>query len=210
MSSRGDRPGASERKRADARRNIEAIVEAGVECLSVDADASVAEIAERAGVGRVTLYGHFPGRVELVEAVLSRCVEDAEAALDGVDMSGDPMEALGRLIGSTWQHVNRLRSVLTAAKASLPPDRIRVHHARPAERIGTLIERGRESGCFRSDLDVTWLTVVVQDVIHAAAVEVETGRLEDGAASDVITATVLAALTPPGAPVPERSTARAR
>lgn len=43
-------------KRADAQRNIEAILDAAAVCLSGNPEASIAEIAQTAGVGRVTLY----------------------------------------------------------------------------------------------------------------------------------------------------------
>ena len=49
-------------KRSDALRNIEAILEAATTCLARDPDASVNSIAQAAGVGRVTLYGHFESR----------------------------------------------------------------------------------------------------------------------------------------------------
>lgn len=53
-------PGAT--RRADAQQNVERILDAAIDCLSRDSDASVVQIAQAAGVGRVTLYGHFrPG-----------------------------------------------------------------------------------------------------------------------------------------------------
>ena len=49
-------------QRADARRNVAAILDAAVLCLTRNPDASIADIAEAAGVGRVTVYGHFKTR----------------------------------------------------------------------------------------------------------------------------------------------------
>ncbi|MEH1130844.1 TetR/AcrR family transcriptional regulator, partial [Micromonospora sp. CPCC 206061] len=59
-------------RRADARQNAEKIVQAAVTCLGRSAEASMNDIAQEAGVGRVTLYGHFPSREALVEAALIR------------------------------------------------------------------------------------------------------------------------------------------
>ncbi|WP_353507159.1 TetR family transcriptional regulator [Gordonia sp. ABSL11-1] len=58
-SARSDHGAATRPKRADALHNVEAILDAATRRLAVDPDASVNEIAEEAGVGRITLYGHF-------------------------------------------------------------------------------------------------------------------------------------------------------
>jgi TetR/AcrR family transcriptional repressor of mexCD-oprJ operon len=60
---------SARRRRADAERSIGAIVEAAVESFRRRPDVTMSEIASAAGVGRVTLYAHFPSREALVEAV---------------------------------------------------------------------------------------------------------------------------------------------
>ena len=49
--------------RADARRNIELILDAAEACLTRNPDASMSDIAAEAGLGRVTIYGHFTSRL---------------------------------------------------------------------------------------------------------------------------------------------------
>lgn len=70
MPATGSRPSPPARpQRADARRNTASILDAAVLCLTRNPDASVAEIAKAASVGRVTLYGHFKTRAELVDGL---------------------------------------------------------------------------------------------------------------------------------------------
>ena len=185
-------------KRADAPRNIEAILDAALDCLSRQPDASVGEIAQAAGVGRVTLYGHFPSRAELVDAAFVRAIEEGETVLAAVDLSGDPRRALVRLIEASWMLVNRSRSLLLAAQNTLPPGRIRTLHANPADRVERLLERGQAEGAFRTDLPMSWLVATLQNVMHGAADEIHAGRLSPDDAAGLIAATVLAAFTPPG------------
>lgn len=189
-------------KRADAQRNIVAIVDAATECLSRDPAASTSEIAKTAGVGRVTLYGHFPSRSDLVDAVFVQAIERGEAALSEVDLTGDPREAMARLIESSWHLVNRFRSLLVAAHEALPPGRIRELHADPMIRVERLIERGQSEGVFRTDLPTSWLVGVTHSVMHGAADEINTGRLAADDAAEYIAATILAAFTSPGDRVP--------
>ncbi|MBM0260318.1 TetR/AcrR family transcriptional regulator [Micromonospora sp. 4G55] len=189
-------------RRADAQRSIAAILEAAVIALSRNPEASVSEIAKAAGVGRVTLYGHFPNRADLVEAALDHAIEQGHAALDAVDLTGDTRQALTRLIDSSWLLVNQSRSLLLAAQTVLPPSRIRDLHAGPVERVEGLVRRGQDDGVFRSDLSTSWLVGVMHNVMHTAADEINAGRLDPEQAGAFITATVLAAFTPPGRRVP--------
>ena len=189
-------------RRADAQRNIAAILEAASDCLTRDPAASTSEIAKAAGVGRVTLYGHFPSRAELVDAVFMHAIETGEESLGQVDLTGDPRAALTRLIESSWHLVDRYRSLLLAAQDMLPPGRVRELHADPMARVERLIERGRTEGVFRTDLPTSWLVSVMHNVMHGAAADLHAGRITSDEAAPYITATILAAYTSPGATVP--------
>lgn len=189
-------------KRADAQRSIAAILDAATESLSRNPEASVSEIAKVAGVGRVTLYGHFPSRADLVDAAFAHAIGEGHAALEAVDLTGDARQALGRLIESSWHLVDRFRSLLLAAQGVLPPGRIRALHAEPMDRVQRLVERGQSEGVFRDDLPISWLVGTLHSVMHNAADEINAGRLTTDQAAPAITATILAAFTPPGHQVP--------
>jgi TetR/AcrR family transcriptional regulator, mexCD-oprJ operon repressor len=107
--------------------------------------------------GRITLYGHFRTRADLVDAVLVRTVQQADAILDATDTSGDPAEALARLVASSWQLVHQFRNILLAAQRELPAERIRGVHDRILRRVQSLIEQGQRAGTFRRDMPRQWL-----------------------------------------------------
>ncbi|GAA1144387.1 hypothetical protein GCM10009630_48660 [Kribbella jejuensis] len=194
---------ATTTRRADAQRNIAAILTAAAECLSRNPAASTSEIAKAAGVGRVTLYGHFPSRAELVDAVFVQAIATGEETLGQVDLTGEPRAALARLIESSWQLVDQFRSLLIAAEEALPPGRVRELHADPMARVERLLERGRSEGAFRTDLPTSWLVSIMHNVMHGAASDILAGRISSADAAPYITATLLAAYTPPGERVPD-------
>lgn len=67
----GERPSSPGPRRADARRNRDKLVAAaGAVIAEAGAEASLEEVARRAGVGSATLHRHFPSRAALLEAVL--------------------------------------------------------------------------------------------------------------------------------------------
>jgi TetR/AcrR family transcriptional regulator, mexCD-oprJ operon repressor len=194
--------GSTREMRSDARRNITAILNAALDCLARDPQANIVDIAQAAGVGRVTLYGHFATRSQLIEAAFVHALRQAEETLDTIDLSGDPRDALSTLAASSWQIMDRYRGALAAAQRELPLGRIRSHVDEPMERVASLIGRGQRAGVFRADLPVEWMVSLFYTVMHGAVSEIAAGRLSAQDAAHVINATLLAAYTPPGSAVP--------
>lgn len=178
------------RRRADAERSIARIVSAARDSLSRDPSASIDDIAKAAGVGRMTLYGHFPNRAELVDAALADALRAGEEVLAGVDLTGNARDALTRLLESSWSLVAESAALLTAAQGTLSAGRIRELHGRPADRLEQLIRRGQDEGAFRTDMPITWLVNVVQYVLHGAAEENRSDRLKAEETGPLVTATV--------------------
>jgi len=92
---------AAPRKRADARRNEAALLDAAAAAfVESGVDVPVRDIAARAGVGVGTIYRHFPTRADLIVAVYRHQVE-ACAEAGPVLLAGHhrPHQALARWIG---------------------------------------------------------------------------------------------------------------
>lgn len=184
--------------RADARLNRRRIVEATRRLVSHDPTVSIDDIAREAGVGRMTLYGHFGSRAELLAAALTDAVEAGEEELAALDLSGSPRSALHRLLDSSWSLVEQSAALLVAADGVVPGEQLKQMHRNPARRVEELIKRGQREGEFRSDLPVAWLVSAVHYVLHGAATEVRAGRLAAGRAGELVTRTIEGMLAPPG------------
>ncbi|WP_436971256.1 TetR/AcrR family transcriptional regulator [Micromonospora chersina] len=91
---------AAPRKRADARRNEKALLDAASAAfVASGVDVPVRDIAARAGVGVGTIYRHFPTRADLIVAVYRHQIEAcAEAGPALLADSGTPHTALVRWI----------------------------------------------------------------------------------------------------------------
>jgi TetR/AcrR family transcriptional regulator, mexCD-oprJ operon repressor len=198
-------------RRADARRNIEAILDAAERCLAADPDASMSDIASEAGLGRVTIYGHFKTRAELIEVVARRVLDEANNVLSTIDLTGDAADALARLVNASWEVTVRSGSLVVAAEKALPPNVVRDAHAGKLEnRVRNFLAGAQSSGAFRSDLSTEWLVTMFHTTLHAAANEIEIGRLNAEEAAGVITATLLGTYRPPAKRAVGRSTGRAK
>lgn len=180
--------------RADARRNIAAILDAATICLARDPEASINTIAQAAGVGRMTLYGHFPNRGALVAAATERAMASTEAQLAALDLTGAATEAMSRLLKASWQLTHRFGALTVAAEKVLSENVLHEAHDQPMKRVRAILRRGRREGCFRTDLPVEWQITTIHSILHGASAAVHRGEIKESQAPTLIVKTVLAAL----------------
>ncbi|NUW33154.1 helix-turn-helix transcriptional regulator [Nonomuraea sp. SMC257] len=102
-------------RRADARRNHDRIVAAATTAIAEHgAEASLEEIARRAGVGSATLHRHFPSRQRLLEAVFRGKVEALCARARELAADHDPGPALVAWLRAVAAHVATNRGLATS------------------------------------------------------------------------------------------------
>ncbi|WP_150251470.1 TetR/AcrR family transcriptional regulator [Nocardiopsis deserti] len=133
--------------RADARRNYERIVAVAEEAFAAHGvDASLEEIARRAGVGSATLHRHFPSRRSLLEVVFHDRVEALCARAREHARTREPGDAL-----SAW-----LRDLNAYAEASRGLAASLLRDGRDAD----LLER--DDGC------AAMITTAAGELLHRA------------------------------------------
>ena len=77
--------------RADARRNLDAVLETGARLLAEDPSTSMATIAAEAGVDRRTVYRRFVSREALLAAVLSKKLDAMDQVLNDARLEEAPI-----------------------------------------------------------------------------------------------------------------------
>lgn len=149
--------------RADAKRNREKLLEVAAEAFGEHGvEASLEDIARRAGVGIGTLYRHFPTREHLVEVVYRREVEGLAASADELAQEHTPDAAL-----EEWMHrfvgyiatkrgmASSLRILLTTNSELFAESSGLISLA-----LQRLVETAAKEGYIRNDVEST-------DVLHA-------------------------------------------
>ncbi|MFI7293777.1 TetR/AcrR family transcriptional regulator [Streptomyces sp. NPDC050121] len=166
------------RRRADARRSIDAILNAARVVLGERPDASMDDVAATAGVTRQTVYAHFPSRDALVAALIEAAAAEYIAALDSAGLDTDPpAEALAQFLDAGWRFLRRNPLLLNPTGPGAPrPNRNALSDVVPP-RLERLIRRGQHTGDFGAPLPAAWLAAAVIGLQHAAAAEVTAERL---------------------------------
>ncbi len=155
---------AALRLRADAERNRVALLAAAREVFSEHGlDASLDEIARRAGVGNATLYRRFPTRQDLIAAVFAERkatqVELAERALRHPDpWTGftEYVTALGEL-----QATNRGLGELLVTVNFEGDERLTQLRATSQRRAREVIRRAQDAGALREDFTLQDLMLLL-------------------------------------------------
>jgi AcrR family transcriptional regulator len=152
----GKAPRVVRQPRADARRNREGLLEAAKAAFTeVGAEASLEEIARRAGVGIGTLYRHFPTRDAVVEAVYRREVQQLADSAPRLIESLPPAEALRAWMRLFIDYIAAKRVIAPALKSlvgggsTLYAD----SSTRINEAIALLVECARASGDIRPNAE---------------------------------------------------------
>lgn len=160
-------------KRADARRNYDALIAAAREAFTeADRSASLEDIARRAGVGIGTLYRHFPTRPDLIQAVYVEEVE-ALAGAAGAQTAKDPWDAL---VG--WLHgfvgYMATKQALADELFAVAEHNAEVFSGCRAALHGAgqpLLERAQEAGEVRRDVEIDQIVKMVAAIAKMPATE---------------------------------------
>lgn len=183
--------GVTDRRRAIADRNVQAILDAAEELIAARAPVTIAAVATAAGVSRVTVYSHFATVEALLEAVVSRSVDSAAQVLTAARPDEGPAaEALERVAAVGWRELGRHAEMAEAAMSMLSGEALSRSHQAGMQVVAELVRRGQREGAFRADVPVSWLVTCCFALNHACANEVRAGRLAAGDAERVLVTTI--------------------
>ncbi|HWG62136.1 MAG TPA: TetR/AcrR family transcriptional regulator [Streptosporangiaceae bacterium] len=186
-------PGAAERQpermRADARRNRARLLDAAIAAFTEHGadDASLDEIARRAGVGIGTLYRHFPTRQALLEAVYRDQVEALCAKARGAGDSAAPGAALTGWLHAMLEFGATKRNLAVAIMSESPDakhgEMMTSCSTMVREAAASLLEPAQRAGEIRADIDAADLL----KLSHAIAVAAERPSPQPGTADRLLT-----------------------
>lgn len=158
----------------------DAILEAAFQTYSVNPTASLADVANRAGVGRATLHRHFSGRASLMQALAQKATQELDAAVDAATKdAASYTEALQQSLtaiiplGDRQWFLSHEHDTADRAKSA----------AETAELLDT-IDHAKSEGTFDPHIPSRWIATAYENLIYAAWTLVRDGEATPKQAAD--------------------------
>ncbi|MFC5676903.1 TetR/AcrR family transcriptional regulator [Aeromicrobium endophyticum] len=152
--------------RADAARNRELLLAAAEEEFAARGiDASIADIADRAGVAKATVFSHFASKEELIAAIVGNHFAELTVVARRLLTSADPEAALSDFLteaahGIKQQDLTFLRADDDSRVTELRND---LHEA-----VSALVDRARAAGVVRAEITGTDVFLLICAPVHIA------------------------------------------
>jgi AcrR family transcriptional regulator len=176
--------------RADAERNIDAVLQTGARLLAEDPSTSIATIAAEAGVDRRTVYRRFSCRDVLLDAVFHVKLDAVDAVLADARLEDAPVAvALHRFVEGIIPVIRRYP--LDAERMRCDAEayaRMLAHR----ERIAAFVQRAVDEGVIRADLPEGMAGALLTQII--ALVSRDFPDLDPAPASDIVVDTLLSGI----------------
>jgi AcrR family transcriptional regulator len=165
------------------------------------------DLAEELGISKKTLYAHFPGKIDLLEAVLADKFAGVEAMLRGATRAHphDFPVTLRELLAGTQRELDEIKPPFLRDMRQKAPDVFKLVERRRAALIqryfGKFFVEGQRTGTVRKDvppkLIVEILLAMVQAIMNPAKMEELRMMPREGFAG-ILKIVLEGALTPKG------------
>jgi AcrR family transcriptional regulator len=165
------------------------------------------DLAEELGISKKTLYANFPGKFDLLEAVLADKLASVEARLKDVIRvhANNFPAALHELLAGTQQELDEIKPPFVRDMRQKAPHVFKVVERRRGALIqryfGKILAEGQRAGMVRKDvpmkLIIEILLVMVQSIVNPAKME-ELGMMPKEGFAGILKIVLEGALTPKG------------
>jgi AcrR family transcriptional regulator len=165
------------------------------------------DLAEELGISKKTLYAHFPGKIDLLEAVLADKLAGVEAALKEVTRTHvhDFPATMRELLAGTQREMDEIKPPFVRDMRQKAPDVFKLVERRRAAIIqryfGKFFVEGQRAGMVRKDvpakLIIEILLAMVQSIMNPPKME-ELGMMPKEGFAGILKIILEGALTAKG------------
>lgn len=153
---------------ARAKRSRRALLDAGIELLLKNPQASLSDIATHAGVGRATLYRQFESREQLIQELAVESLVMTDKVVAPVKQRQLPAkETLAEMFKVLMPLADRYHFILSIWSIAEQDDEVMSIYNSQLNNLATLIERGKKEGSIKCSLDTAWIVCLIDSMIYS-------------------------------------------
>ncbi|MER5432423.1 TetR/AcrR family transcriptional regulator [Streptomyces sp. NPDC002588] len=159
-------PPAERPQRADARQNVEQILQVAQDVFAdLGYQASIAEVARRSGLGMGTIYRHFPNKTALVEHIAVKVMQESVAEVRQA-LAEEP--ATWTAFTRVMRHMVRLRSSqlfpVSRGRAKEPGPELAGIRTQLLAALEDLVVRTQHAGAMRDDVNAYDIVMMLNSI----------------------------------------------
>ena len=174
----------------------ELLLDAAVLTFAKNPSAPISDVADAAGVGRATLYRHFPSRDDLVRELVLESYQQTGNAIESVlakKLTGE--ELLLNILEAIIPLGDRYYFLLMERTFDDDPE-IQALYEKDIHDWQTLFEDLQREGILASDISIVWAISVVESLIYSAWSSVHEGYIARREAHKLVYRTLISGLGP--------------
>jgi AcrR family transcriptional regulator len=131
------------------------------------------DLAADLGVSKKTFYAHFPGKTELLKAVLMNKFEHVEADLDRMTRqnASEVAAMIVQMVACTQRHTEEIQPPFLRDIQREAPEMFKLVESRRRQFIrrywGRLFRKGRKAGVIRKDIPITLMIEILLGAVQS-------------------------------------------
>ena len=158
----------------------------------------MAEIAAKAGVGRATLYRHFPTREDLIRALALESLRQTDEATKQIPADrASAVQVLAEVFEAIVPLGDRFRFLSNEPAAFHDPE-IKAAHDRQLDELAELVEAMKAEGSLDRAVPTAWVVATIDALVYAAWDTVDDGAVARRDAAKLAFRTIMRGLCPAG------------
>lgn len=165
------------------------VLDAAARILSQNQGASLAEVAEIAGVGRATVYRYFPTRDKLLQELSIQALDETDKAVEGYEELENSLDYL-KLIAEALIPIGDKYFFLMTHRSSLTDPIVKRRYNRQLRQVEETVEMLKEDGHFSNEIPTAWIVACIDMLIYTAWQTVHDGSVARNEAADLLVRTL--------------------
>lgn len=148
--------------RKDALRNRGLLIQAARELFAERGlEASLDDVAHRAGLGVGTAYRHFANKYELAQAILAEAIDQFVELAERAAEDASPWDGITTFMEAAAERQSADRGLREVLMGVHDPELLEQVNERLTPPLRQMVERAKQAGMIRSDVEATDLGILV-------------------------------------------------